>query len=115
ELIAEAKGITNNGKYTEESFAELTESIEIAETFLNEGVIDETEVKNVVSRLQTAMRGLVGTGPNFKNVSVHDPSIIKDHDGMYYVFGSHIEAAKSPDLIEWERFTNGYTTPGNAI
>lgn len=34
---------------------------------------------------------------------------------MYYVFGSHIEAAKSSDLKNWTRFTNGYTTPGNKI
>ena len=30
-------------------------------------------------------------------VSVHDPSIIKNGD-EYYVFGSHIDAAKSVDL-----------------
>ncbi|MGM7724752.1 LamG-like jellyroll fold domain-containing protein [Metabacillus sp. Hm71] len=55
-----------------------------------------------------------GEAPNFQNVSVHDPSIVKDGD-TYYVFGSHIEAAKSKDLISWSRFTNGYTTPGNAL
>ena len=53
-----------------------------------------------------------GEPPAFQNVSVHDPSIIKDGD-TYYVFGTHIEAAKSPDLMSWTRFTNGYTTPGN--
>lgn len=47
-------------------------------------------------------------------VSVHDPSIVKDGD-TYYVFGSHIDAAKSTDLQNWDRFTNGYTTPGNVI
>lgn len=47
-------------------------------------------------------------------VSVHDPSIFKDNDGTYYVFGSHIEAAKTNDLQNWTRFTNGYTTPNNA-
>ena len=47
-------------------------------------------------------------------VSVHDPSIVKDGD-EYYVFGSHIDAAKSTDLQNWTRFTNGYTTPGNVI
>ncbi len=31
------------------------------------------------------------------------------------MFGSHIEAAKSTDLKNWTRFTNGYTTPGNVI
>ncbi|WP_334077657.1 LamG-like jellyroll fold domain-containing protein [Paenibacillus sanfengchensis] len=56
-----------------------------------------------------------GTGiPSFANVSVHDPSIIKD-GGAYYVFGSHIEAAKSTDLMHWTRFTNGYDTPGNVL
>ncbi|MBY9080661.1 S-layer homology domain-containing protein [Paenibacillus sp. HN-1] len=52
--------------------------------------------------------------PQFTNVSVHDPSIVKDN-GVYYVFGSHIEAAKSSDLLNWTKFTNGYTTPGNVL
>ena len=47
-------------------------------------------------------------------VSVHDPSIVKDGD-TYYVFGSHIEAAKSTDLQSWTKFTNGYTTPNNVL
>lgn len=45
-------------------------------------------------------------------VSVHDPSIIKDN-GTYYVFGSHIDAAKSNDLQNWNRFTNGYSATNN--
>ncbi|MGF9911761.1 LamG-like jellyroll fold domain-containing protein [Paenibacillus ehimensis] len=52
--------------------------------------------------------------PVFTNVSVHDPSIIKAGPA-YYVFGSHIEAAKSADLMNWTTFTNGYATPGNVI
>jgi len=52
--------------------------------------------------------------PTFRNVSVHDPSIIKV-DGTYYIFGTHIEAAKSDDLMAWTRFTNGYATPGNKL
>ncbi|WP_407673128.1 LamG-like jellyroll fold domain-containing protein [Paenibacillus alkalitolerans] len=55
-----------------------------------------------------------GEAPMFQNVSVHDPSIVKDGD-TYYVFGSHIEAAKSTDLMSWTKFTNAYTTPGNVI
>jgi arabinan endo-1,5-alpha-L-arabinosidase len=47
-------------------------------------------------------------------VTIHDPSIIKVED-MYYIFGSHIDAAKSTDLINWTRFTNSYTTPNNVI
>jgi len=49
-------------------------------------------------------------------VSVHDPSIIKDpKTGTYYVFGSHIDAAKSSDLQSWRTFTNGYTANNNKI
>lgn len=48
-------------------------------------------------------------------VSVHDPSIFKDADGTYYVFGSHIDAAKTTDLQNWTRFTNGYATTNNTI
>lgn len=45
-------------------------------------------------------------------VSVHDPSIIKA-EGTYYVFGSHIEAAKSSDLRNWKSFANGYASTNN--
>ncbi len=34
-------------------------------------------------------------------VSVHDPSIIRADDGTFYIFGSHMAAAKSDDLISW--------------
>ena len=40
--------------------------------------------------------------PKFKDVSVHDPSVIRAEDGTYYVFGSHMAAAKSTDLIQWK-------------
>ena len=49
-------------------------------------------------------------------VSVHDPSVFVDSvTDSYYVFGSHIDAAKSTDLQNWKIFTNGYNTPGNKI
>ena len=38
--------------------------------------------------------------PVFRDVSVHDPSVIRA-DGMYYIFGSHMAAAKSADLMNW--------------
>ncbi|BBF42612.1 arabinan endo-1,5-alpha-L-arabinosidase [Lachnospiraceae bacterium KM106-2] len=39
--------------------------------------------------------------------SVHDPSIITDDKGNYYIFGSHMEAAKSTDLKTWKSFATG--------
>ena len=41
--------------------------------------------------------------PKFRHdATVHDPSIIKADDGYYYIFGSHMAAARSEDLIDWE-------------
>lgn len=51
--------------------------------------------------------------PVFANVSVHDPSIIKSGD-TYYVFGSHLAAAKSKDLMSWEQL-NSSVYEGNPI
>ncbi len=42
----------------------------------------------------------------FANVSVHDPSIIKV-GAEYYVFGSHLGAAKSSDLMNWTLVADG--------
>ncbi len=52
---------------------------------------------------------------NKARVSVHDPSIFKDESGEYFIFGSHIEAARSPDLQSWYRFSNGYAATNNAL
>ncbi|MGM0369987.1 MAG: family 43 glycosylhydrolase [Bacillota bacterium] len=41
-------------------------------------------------------------GPQFREVSVHDPSVIKDGD-TFHVVGSHLASAKSKDLIQWEQ------------
>jgi len=45
--------------------------------------------------------GLPPEVPPLSSASVHDPSIIKAGD-LYYVFGSHLAAAKSSDLRNWE-------------
>ncbi|WP_111642954.1 glycoside hydrolase family 43 protein [Marinimicrobium alkaliphilum] len=46
------------------------------------------------------------TAVSFSNATVHDPSIIKVDD-TYYVFGSHMAAARSTDLMNWTRFAEG--------
>ena len=40
----------------------------------------------------------------FKNASVHDPSVMAA-DGIYYIYGSHMQAAKSEDLQDWKLFS----------
>ena len=37
--------------------------------------------------------------PKFKNASVHDPSVILADDGYFYIYGSHMAAARSQDLM----------------
>lgn len=43
--------------------------------------------------------------PEYNNVSVHDPSIISA-DNSYYIIGSHMQFAKSDDLIHWKQLSN---------
>lgn len=50
--------------------------------------------------------------PNYE-ASVHDPSIIKAND-EYYIFGSHLAAAKSQDLKHFEMIADGYS-PRNPV
>lgn len=50
----------------------------------------------------------IKTGDVSSKVSVHDPSILKA-DGEYYIFGSHMSAAKSSDLLNWEKVADGYS------
>lgn len=44
----------------------------------------------------------------FAEASVHDPSVIKV-DGTFYVFGSHLAAAKSTDLMNWTKIADNVT------
>lgn len=63
----------------------------------------ELETKAVTKMSSSSQTSLTG-------VSVHDPSIFKDKDGTYYVFGSHLAQASSKDLIKWSYLgTQGYT------
>src|SRR3990170_4579345 len=41
------------------------------------------------------------------DLSVHDPSVIRGDDGSYYVFGSHLAAARTTDLMNWQFVANG--------
>jgi arabinan endo-1,5-alpha-L-arabinosidase len=51
--------------------------------------------------------------PQFRNVTVHDPSVIRV-DGTFYVFGSHMAAAKSEDLMTWTQVSEN-ALPGNPL
>lgn len=53
---------------------------------------------------ETAINKAPTTKPTFKEVSVHDPSVVKAGD-TYYVFGSHLASAKSEDLMSWTQIS----------
>jgi arabinan endo-1,5-alpha-L-arabinosidase len=38
---------------------------------------------------------------SYTRTSVHDPSIVYDNEGTYYVFGSHMGVSKTTDLMNW--------------
>ncbi|WP_017585653.1 glycoside hydrolase family 43 protein [Nocardiopsis ganjiahuensis] len=67
----------------------------------------------------TPAQELVSTGsdlpdpPRFADVTVHDPSIVEAGD-EYWVFGSHLAAAKTEDFIAWEQ-TAELVTPENPL
>ena len=46
-----------------------------------------------------------------RHVVIHDPSIVKSQDGVYYSVGSHMGMGKSTDLINWDGL--GFTMDGN--
>lgn len=46
---------------------------------------------------------------DINSVSVHDPSILKTNDS-YFIFGSHLAAARSNDLINWDYLSKNVDT-----
>jgi arabinan endo-1,5-alpha-L-arabinosidase len=46
--------------------------------------------------------------PGFTDVTVHDPSVI-EVDSAYYVFGSHLAAARTVDFRHWQLVADGVT------
>ena len=52
--------------------------------------------------------------PSFKDVSVHDPSVIKTN-GTYYVIGSHLASAKTNDLMQWQQISSSVSNTNPLI
>lgn len=59
------------------------------------------------------MSGIATKDISAPYVSVHDPSILRVGD-TYYIYGSHMDSAKSTDLLNWTRMSGGYG-PNNPI
>jgi arabinan endo-1,5-alpha-L-arabinosidase len=59
---------------------------------------------------QAAVKSQLEAGPPvFGNVSVHDPSVVRVGE-WFYVFGSHLAAARTRDFMQWEPVADGVTS-----
>ena len=66
-------------------------------TLLPRAAQADEDKKMVTSAEAKAMCATV----NPQRTSVHDPSVVYDNDGHYYIFGSHVAVAKTADLTNW--------------
>ena len=53
------------------------------------------------------------TRTSYHEVTVHDPSIVYDNAGTYYIFGSHCAISMSTDIINWTQFDYFVNNYGN--
>lgn len=51
--------------------------------------------------MQERVRIPVSKQDNPKRITCHDPSIFRDKDGMYYIFGTHMTGGYTEDLRNW--------------
>ena len=83
---------------------------EMTEDSAGEAVRDEEENKEgqvAEQDYRVSYEGIECKNISSPGVAVHDPSIFKD-GGYYYIFGSHMSAAKSSDLKNWEMIADNY-------
>ncbi|OMD60963.1 family 43 glycosylhydrolase [Paenibacillus sp. FSL H7-0943] len=85
----------------------------IITTLLSVSLLAVTACNNDTANSGNTNSGPEPVQPVFKNVSVHDPSIILA-DNKYYVFGSHLASAKSDDLMSWTQLSSG-VVDGNVL
>lgn len=71
----------------------------------NEVTTDEETEEMAELDFTVAYDGIERSKMDLASAAVHDPSIIRDGD-TYYIFGSHLSAAKSKDLNNWEMMTS---------
>ncbi len=75
------------------------------------GVVD-------AEKIEAKQYEILGSGScdaGYGRVGVHDPSVVQDEDGTYYVFGSHLTVAKSDDLISWSNVACGVNDSNRLI
>lgn len=82
------------------------------------GIINEFPAGNLLPVAPTATPSVTPTTkpiiPVFKDATVHDPSVIKTN-GVYYIIGSHLAAAKTIDLMQWQQISTSVSNTNPLI
>ncbi|MGP5159465.1 LamG-like jellyroll fold domain-containing protein [Pseudoalteromonas prydzensis] len=76
-----------------------------SESSTPEGVLASQPVVTAKPTLNSSVQFNDDGNVAVTNVAVHDPSVFKVDD-TYYIFGSHLAAAKSTDLLNWEMISS---------
>lgn len=61
-------------------------------------------------KVEAVMKPMEGDAYSFDDsngIVLHDPTLFKSEDGVYYLYGSHMTSAKSNDLINWQTISSG--------
>ncbi len=82
----------------------------IADLRIYDGPVSEATIR----WLAAGSEPITTAGPEFRNVSVHDPMVTKVDD-TFYIFGSHLAAAKSTDLIQWQQIAGDWNADNPII
>ncbi|HEY9060359.1 MAG TPA: cellulase family glycosylhydrolase [Pseudobacteroides sp.] len=85
----------------------------------NDGAINMSDVILVALKFNMVVNVSTPTPtaqsiPVFKDVSVHDPSVIKTN-GTYYVIGSHLASARTDDLMQWQQVSSSVSNTNPLI
>ena len=78
---------------------------------LPQGVISASAEEGSIAISQEEIDSFTSNS-SFRRTSVHDPSIVYDGEGTYYVFGSHLGVSKSNDLENWTSIYTDNPTSG---
>ncbi len=103
-------GTNNNTTENNETNSNSINSNTTNNNGINSNTTQATTTKAASNNTDSTIKGTAIT----KRVSVHDPSIVVGTDSSgkkcYYIFGSHLDWAKSYDLQNWTKFTNNLNT-----
>lgn len=108
-IISSAFMMTGLSAKAVASYEEVTLRPYVSFTYGNEEVMIRIVAKMHLFQEKLDLSQYAAPG---KRVTCHDPSIFKDFDGRYYIFGTHLAAGYTDDLLNWyevDGFSKSFT------